>query len=402
MTPRKVLFVNHTSTVSGAEMVLLDVAPAFAGSAAFLFEQGALNQQLEQRGVRVFSSRFGAGFSRLKRDSRAISAVPMAGRMIGVVAELAHLAREYDVIYANSQKAFTLASLAAGIARRPLIWHLHDILDKTHFAAKQRQLQVYLANRNARAVITPSLAVEQAFVAEGGNPELANVIPNGLDLDADPIPKTILRRQLDLPSGPLIGVFSRIAPWKGQHVVIRALANLTNVRCIIVGSPLFGEDDYANSLKILVARLGLQDRVHFLGQRSDIPQLMQAVDIVVHPSVSPEPFGRTLVEAMLVRSPLIATDAGAAREILAPDAVNMLVPPGDTAALVNAIRQVFSGAAGLPSQLDAAQTRAKDFYGLAKMRAAIARVVEHAVNNKNRTSLQAHQPTNTSFASTVL
>ena len=381
-TPKKVLFVNHTSIVSGAEMVLLDVVSGFKDSAAFLFERGALNEQLEERGLKVFTSRFGAGFSKLKRDSGMIQAVPMAGRMAVIVCELAYTARKYDVIYANSQKAFTLASIAATFARRPLIWHLHDILDGTHFGARQRQLQIYLANRAACAVVAPSLAVESAFVSEGGTPQITKVIPNGLDLKVDPIPKAILRRQLDLPSGPLVGVFSRIAPWKGQHVVIRALANLPNVRCIIVGSPLFGEDSYDESLKTLVAKLNLQDRVQFLGQRSDISRLMQAVDIVIHPSVSPEPFGRTLVEAMLVNTPLIATDTGAAREILGTDGADMLVPPGDTDALIGAIRQVLSGVS--PAQLQAAKTRAIDVYGVSAMRRAIADVVEAATNDVSK------------------
>ena len=61
----------------------------------------------------------------------------------------------------------------------------------------------------------------------------------------------------------------------------------------------------------------LKNRVIFLGQRSDVPRLMSAVDVVVHTSVDPEPFGRTLVEAMLARTAVIATDAGAAAEILA-------------------------------------------------------------------------------------
>src|ERR1700733_10599683 len=124
MAGPRVLFVNHTSLVSGAEMILLDVVQACPGSAAFLFEHGALNSKLQSFGVEVIQSRFGAGLSSITRDSGLAKAVPLAMRMSAVIAELSVVARRYDVLYANSQKAFVLGSIAATIARRPLIWHL--------------------------------------------------------------------------------------------------------------------------------------------------------------------------------------------------------------------------------------------------------------------------------------
>ena len=93
-----------------------------------------------------------------------------------------------------------------------------------------------------------------------------------------------------------MGVFSRLAAWKGQHVVVQALAHLPEVNCIIVGDALFGEQAYAERLTTLINDLGLAGRIHFLGHRADVPKLMRAVDVMVHPSIAPEPFGRTLVE----------------------------------------------------------------------------------------------------------
>ena len=310
MNAPRVLFLNHTGAISGAEMVLLDVVRACESPAAFLFEEGALGGKLRSLGVKVVQSRFGAGFAGIKRDTSLFKALPLAGKMSALVAELALAARRYDVLYANSQKAFVLGSLAASIARRPLIWHLHDIIGKAHFGAGQRRLQVALANRFAGCVVAPSRSVADAFIAEGGRSRLACVVPNGLDMEPAGSPEAEARQELGLPSGPLIGVFSRLAPWKGQHVVLQALAKLPGVHCIVAGSALFGEDAYAASLRLLASDLGIEDRVTFLGQRGDVPALMRAVDIVVHPSVDPEPFGRTLVEAMLARTPVIATDAG--------------------------------------------------------------------------------------------
>ncbi|MGH1591510.1 glycosyltransferase [Methylobacterium phyllosphaerae] len=234
------------------------------------------------------------------------------------------------MVYANSQKAFLLSALAARLIGRPLIWHLHDILDGAHFGFAQRTLQVRLANLCAAQVIVPSEAAARAFAEAGGRRSLIRIVPNGLDLARDPRPSKALRAELGLPTGLLVGVFSRIAPWKGQDVLIEALAKVPDMRCIVVGAPLFGEDAFAAHLRDLAAARGVSDRVQFLGQRADVPLLMQAVDAVVHPSVDPEPFGRTLVEAMLAGVPVIATDAGASAEILDGGAAGTLVPPRDS------------------------------------------------------------------------
>ena len=340
--PPRVLFVNHTSTISGAELVLLDVVGPWRGSSAYLFEQGALNQALLSRGIKVVTARWGGGLSGVRRDSNLARAIPLAGRMAATVAGLARTARRHDVLYANSQKAFVLASVAAWLTRRPLVWHLHDIIDGAHFGAAQRRLQVALANRWAHRVVVPSAAAARAFVASGGREDRVQVVANGLDLVRDPAPAAALREELGLPAGKLFGVFSRLAPWKGQHVAIEALASLPDTSCIIVGSALFKEDAYAAKLHALASQLGVANRVRFLGQRADVGRLMQAVDTVVHPSVDPEPFGRTLVEAMLLRTPVIATDAGAASEILEGGLSGILVPPGDAAALAAAIATLLN------------------------------------------------------------
>ncbi|EJW11502.1 Glycosyltransferase [Rhodovulum sp. PH10] len=375
MAPRP-LVVNHTSAIAGAEMILLDAVAPWRNASAFLFEDGPLNTALAARGLDVITSRHGRGLAQVKRDRSLLRAAPLAGKLAAIVLELARLARRHDLVYANSQKAFVLAALATPLARRPLVWHLHDILDATHFAAAQRRLQITLANTFATAVIVPSQAAADAFVASGGKARLVTVVPNGVPAKLDPHPKAVLRAALNLPAGPLVGVFSRLAPWKGQHIVIEALTRLEGVHAVIAGDALFGEDSYAARLRALVADRGLSERVTFLGHRSDVQHLMQAVDIVIHPSVDPEPFGRTLVEAMLAETPVIATDAGAAPDILANGAAGTLVPPADADALADAIRGVLAAPDDLTPQLAFAATRAHTHYGVARMQERIAAVID--------------------------
>ena len=379
MRAPRVMFVNHTSTMSGAEMVLSDAVAPWHGATAFLFEDGPLDGAMRARGLAVMRARNGAGLSDLRRDGSLWRAIPLAGRLAATILDLAAAARRHDIVYANSQKAFVLSALATVFVRRPLVWHLHDILDGAHFGAAQRGLQIRLANARAARVVVPSRAAADAFVAAGGRPGLVAVVPNGLDLHGAPGDRAALRRALDTAleraGGPLIGVFSRLAPWKGQHVVIEALARSPDVACIVAGTALFGEDAYANDLRALVAAHGLSHRVHFLGQRADVARLMRAVDAVIHPSIAPEPFGRTLVEAMLAGTPVIATETGAAAEILDAGRSGTLVPPGDVAALADAIAHVLAAPPAVAEQVAHAQAAARARYGAARMQASLAEII---------------------------
>ncbi|MCJ2087750.1 glycosyltransferase [Methylobacterium sp. E-005] len=371
----RVLFVSHTGTMSGAELVLRDAVRPWAGSTAFLFEDGALADTLRGAGLAIRLARRGTGLSGLRRDASILTALPKLRRLAGLALEIARAARACDVVYANSQKAFLLAAIPARLVGRPVIWHLHDILDGAHFGRAQRTVQAQLANLCAARVVVPSRAAAEAFVNAGGRTSRVTVVPNGLDLDRDPRSPTALRAELGLPDGPLIGVFSRLSPWKGQDVVIEALAKIPNVRCIVVGTALFGEDAYAAELRARVSALGLSERVLFLGQRSDVPRLMQAVDAVVHPSVDPEPFGRTLVEAMLAGVPVIATDAGASAEILDGGAAGILVPPRRSDILAAAVAEVLAKPDAVAARTELARVRALTRYSAAGMQQALATLI---------------------------
>ena len=373
--PPRVLFVSHTGTMSGAELVLRDAVRPWAGSTAFLFEDGALADALRGAGLAIRLARRGTGLSGLRRDASVLKALPKLGRLAGLALEIARAARASDVVYANSQKAFLLAALPARLVGRPIIWHLHDILDGAHFGRAQRIVQARLANLCGARVVVPSRAAADAFIRSGGRASRVAVVPNGLDLDRDPRSPPELRAELGLPAGPLIGVFSRLAPWKGQDVVIETLAQSPDVRCIVVGTALFGEDAYALELRARAAALGLSERVLFLGQRSDVPRLMQAVDAVVHPSVDPEPFGRTLVEAMLAGVPVIATDAGASAEILDGGAFGTLVPPRRPDRLAAALADLLADPDGVALRTQRARERALAHYGAAGMQQALAALI---------------------------
>jgi len=341
----RVLFLDHAGVLGGAELAILDVARAYRDtSAVVLFADGPFRGRLASEGIRVQVVEGNRQLHAVKRETRLPSIGALTG-LFSLVRRLVPIARQYDVLHANSQKAFITACMVGTVARRPVIWELHDLLTADHFSRANIKIDVTLANTCAVRVIANSRASAAAFVEQGGRPDLLRVVHNGISaapfdaISDDDVASA--RRELGVADEPLIGIFSRLGEWKGQHIAVEALARVPAAHLLLVGDALFGEEAYAASLRDQVARLGLGGRVHFLGFRSDVPRLMRTVDIVAHTSSAPEPFGRVVVEGMLARRPVVATGAGGVPEIVI-DGTGVLVPPGDATALAAAFTRFLA------------------------------------------------------------
>jgi glycosyltransferase involved in cell wall biosynthesis len=156
------------------------------------------------------------------------------------------------------------------------------------------------------------------------------------------------------PGVPVVVHAGRFHHWKGQQVLLEALVHERRPVACFVGAPLFGEDAFAAGLRAEAERLGVSDRVRWLGFRDDVARLMRAADVVVHSSVYPEPFGRVVVEAMLARTPVVAARAGGVPEIVTDGETGWLVTPGDPVALAVAIGEVLDD----PARAQAVAARA--------------------------------------------
>ncbi len=262
-----------------------------------------------------------------------------------MVATVANLSQKHQLIYANTQKALVVGALASVISRRPLVFHLHDILSADHFSAMNRYIAVTLANHFASLVIANSEATRKTFIQAGGRPDRVTVVYNGFEptrYQVSEADREQLRQQLGLSGQFVVGHFSRLSPWKGQHILIEALAHSPQpVTVLLVGDALFGEDAYVQKLHRQIAELGLTDRVRFLGFRTDVPQLMTACDLIAHTSTAPEPFGRVIVEAMLCGRPVVAAAAGGATELIDHGETGWLTPPADSQKLAEIIQLCY-------------------------------------------------------------
>jgi glycosyltransferase involved in cell wall biosynthesis len=374
----KILYIDQTGQLGGGELAILPWLRAHSdGARVVLFEDGPFRPLLEECGipVDVFALDTLKG---VRRESGIASIFSSLPAFASLRRRLTRLAEGFDVLYANSQKAFLLAALSKRRGQ-PLIWHLRDILTAEHFSPVLRRIAVFAGNRYASVVIVNSHATAESFVAAGGLRRKVRVVHDGVSaLPFDEIgPETVaaLRKEIGADERPMIGVFGRLSPWKGQHILLEALSTIPGVHLALVGDALFGESAYVETLKARASQLDIAGRVHFLGFRRDIPELMKAMDLVVHSSTSAEPFGLVIVEGMLAGKPVIATRAGGAVEILQDGKGGVLVTPGSVPELRAAIGRLLADPEMAERMAQAGRQRAKEVFSLENLFRGISTVL---------------------------
>jgi glycosyltransferase involved in cell wall biosynthesis len=263
-----------------------------------------------------------------------------------------------DVIHTNGFKMHVLGSRAAprGAA---VVWHLHEFVSNRPFS---RRLLRHHAPRAAAIVANSQSVAEDARRALGNAAPVSHVY-NAVDLtECSPSgPSADLDAVSGLPpaaAGTIrVGLVATFACWKGHETFLRALRDVTApVRGYIVGGPIYdtaGSQHTIEELRGLAASLGVADRVGFTGFVDRPATAMRALDIVVHASTDPEPFGLVIAEGLACGRAVIASAAGGAAELIDDGADAVAVAPGDGAALARAIDRL-AGDASLRGRLGAA------------------------------------------------
>jgi glycosyltransferase involved in cell wall biosynthesis len=253
------------------------------------------------------------------------------------VARLARLVRrlDADIVHTNSLHSW-YGWAAAPIAGRPHVWHAREIVVQSGAALSlERVLTRYFAAR----VICGSQAI-----ADQLHPHNAVVIYDSPDpLVFNPRRAGRFRDQHAVPDdAPLVGSVGRLDTWKGVDVVLDAWSRVKDKRpdlhLVVAGGPVQGKEAYAKHLE---ARARDLPDVHWLGEIGEerVADLLADLDVLVLASTEPEPYGLVLTEALATGTPVIATDAGGPREILATAkaGAGRLVPPRDSMALADAV-----------------------------------------------------------------
>lgn len=347
----RVLFANHTASMSGAEHAMLRLLEAVRDEhevAVACPEAGALPEALERAGIRRLAlPAFEASF----RPHPLHTPHGMARLGWGGIV-LAALARRLgaQVLYANT----TRAALMGGVARRlggpPLVVRVHDLLPRSAFG---RAVRGAIA-ASADAVLAVSDYTAERF-NDGLRHPLAARVYNGIDLTRfDPARVAPARLGEELGLGPdalLLGQVAQITPWKGQAEAIRIVFELRrrglDAHLVIVGEIAFAgrqvrydNTTYLRRLHQLVDELELADVVHFLGSRQDVPALLRAFDLSLLPSWE-EPAALAVVESLAMGTPAFVSVPGGAAEIVEDGVSGRTLPVGQPEVWAAAIHETL-------------------------------------------------------------
>ena len=259
----------------------------------------------------------------------------------------------FDLVVCHSPWAQAIFGPGVRSAGLPLVFWLHDAIEGRHWLERWASLtlpDLALCCSEYTAVKLANIYPEIAATLVYHPVALAKPRRSGVD-------RAALRAALNTPPDATVIVqVSRMEPWKGHSLHLEALAMLRDLPEWILwqvgGVQRPRELRYKEALEAQAARLGVASRVRFLGERSDVPELLAAADIHCQPNVRPEPFGITFVEALLAGLPVVTTAFGGAKEIV-DKSCGILLAPGDTHALAASLRLLIQDRA-LRSKLGAA------------------------------------------------
>ena len=318
----------------GIERGTVDVAGALqaAGFRSIVASGGGhYVSQLEQQGIEHIT------IPLFRKHPRAI--INNSRLLRNIVAE-----KKVDLIHARSRAPAWSAVIAKRQLKIPLVTGCHSM----HNSGPMHLKRFY----NRCVSLGDKVVVNSYCVAEYVKKEFKLsddkiiVVHRGVDLSAfnEPqVPRDIkLLTQLMAKKKKIILMPGRITRWKGQHLLLNAVATLSpDEKPIVVFAGRVDSQNYQDELEALAAKLNLVESVYFLGDCPDIHSLYELADITVSASTEPEAFGRIAIEAQAAGSIMIASDLGGSRETIIPNETGFLIESGSVAALAEKLKQVL-------------------------------------------------------------
>ncbi len=351
---KNVLHLCESSETGGAESVLISIVEnldqARYCSTVCLLSEGWLSAQLRRRGIdtvvipqpRSFDVFWLVKLRRLLRSKRI------------------------DVMHSHEFATNFYASLAGVATGIPVIATVHG---KNYYADRWRRRAAYrFVARHARMVaVSDDLKryVAQCVSIPAGR---IAVIHNGIDLDrnvAGSLDHDVRRELAILPKQPVIGTVGNLFEVKGQKFLLRACSLLVRNHPDLV-LLVAGEGGQLEDLMQEAEQLGISGNVRFLGFRDDVPSLLRAMDVFVLPSLS-EGLPLSILEALALEKPVVATNVGGIPEIVDDGVSGYLVPPADSRQLADRISEALADSETATALAKAGRKKVQRAFGVRQM-----------------------------------
>lgn len=349
--------VGHVVTLQPEEEsgrpVVLQVLPALVTGGV---ERSAVDiaQALRQAGgTAIVASEGGPMELELARAGASHVKLPLASKnplvMARNVKRLVQLIDQYDVdiVHARSRAPAWSAYYAARRRERPFVTTFHGTYN---FGGSLKKQYNAIMTRGERVIANSDFIAQHIRDHYSVDPGRVRVIHRGIDLFRfDPAKVSVervvaLAQKWRLPDGvPVVMLPGRLTRWKGQALLIDAVARLGDLEfiAVMVGSDQ-GRDDYRRELENLIRQKGLIGKAVVLDECDDMPAAYKLADVVVSASTDPEAFGRVVSEAQALGRPVVAANHGGAPEQILPDQTGFLFPPGDAEGLAQALRRALA------------------------------------------------------------
>ncbi|HXG54995.1 MAG TPA: glycosyltransferase [Vicinamibacterales bacterium] len=378
----RLAFVSVSDQLGGSEAVLLQLVSELGHSRPsweidlIVPGDGPLGARALAAGARVHVVPMPPALARIGEWASSGRIVTVAAQMVSALRGLPGYERRFAaalraiaprVIHSNGFKAHVVSARANVHASR--LWHVHEYVSSR--AVTRRLLRRYAPLCDLAVANSASVARDLEACAGDRLRQPVKVIHNGVDLDRfTPVgPVVDLDDACGLPAASpttiRVGLVATFSRWKGHEVFLRALATLSRnpaVRGYVVGGSVYdttGSQYSLEELRVLASSLGLGTRVGFTGFQTETPAVMRALDVVVHASTEPEPFGLVIAEAMACGRAVISSGTGGSAEIIGPGVTALMHPPGDADALARTIT-MLAGDRVLRARLGAAAREAAE------------------------------------------
>lgn len=366
----RALYVNQTAQVSGAEHSLLTLLRGLEGEVdrSVACPSGELTTLLGEIGIEPEPIAGTQASFRLHPRHTTRGLIEIGRSALQVRRIVGRLAP--DLVHANSTRASLLALLARNRSGPPVVAHIRDQAPESRFP---RAVLGTIARRADMVVATSDYVASQFSGLPLRRP--VRVIYDPVDLerfDSAAADGAAVRRELGVSEDvTVLSVVGQLAPLKGQDDAIRALASLVasgaDAVLLLAGSVKFAGSGtrldnvgFGQRLHTLVNELGVADRVYFLGERSDVPSILAATDIMLMPFWY-DAFGRVAVEAMAMGVPVVASEVGGPAEIVRADVDGILLPPRAPEVWSRTLERLVPDGALRRRMGRSARLRARDF-----------------------------------------